>query len=186
MKIIASPRSWLAVALVLPLVVLGISWAATYRLAQQGQEWLIPIRGYDPRDLLRGHYVQYQYDWPVDAPSSGERGSDDVPLSASFVSQLCIEGTAPDITRVRELPFILGRTNPEKVKGCAIIVRASLDARREVRGLNSGILFVSQTRALALSRQLANPGQRGFVRVRIRPDGIMRPVDMEFRRRDSI
>lgn len=186
MKMIASLRPWLAIALLLPLVVLGFSWAATYRLAQQGQEWLIPIRGYDPRDLLRGHYVQYQYDWPVDAPSPGERGSDGVPFNASFVSQLCVEGTAPDITRVWELPVIPGQPDPEKAKGCAIIVRASLGARREVRGLNSGILFTSQARALALSRQLANPGQRGFVRVRIRPDGVMRPVNLEFRRRSGI
>jgi hypothetical protein len=185
MKPIASHRISLAAALVLPLVLLGFSWAETYRLAQQGDEWLIPIRGYDPRDLLRGHYVQYQYDWPVEAASSRQRGGD-APFNASFASQLCIEGTAPDISGVRELPLILGRSDPEQAKGCAIIARASFGARREVRGLNSGILFTSQTRALALSRQLANPDQRGFVRVRIRPDGVMRPVDLEFRPRSRI
>lgn len=26
--------------------------------------WLIPIAGYDPRDLLSGHYLQFRYDWP--------------------------------------------------------------------------------------------------------------------------
>ncbi|UZW57028.1 GDYXXLXY domain-containing protein [Sphingobium sp. JS3065] len=181
MKGIASLRPWLAAALMLPLVALGLSWAVTYRLAQQGQEWLVPIRGYDPRDLLRGHYVQYQYDWPVDAASS-ENG-DNVPFSASLASQLCIEGTAPDIARVRELPVVLGRPDPEQARGCAIIVRSSLGARREVRGLGSGILFTSQTRALALSRQLTDSRLQGFVRVRIRPDGVMRPVDIEFRPR---
>lgn len=26
-------------------------------------QWLIPIAGYDPRDLLSGHYLQFRYDW---------------------------------------------------------------------------------------------------------------------------
>jgi uncharacterized membrane-anchored protein len=61
-RLAASPRLLLAAALLLPIMALAYSWIATCRLAQQGQEWLIPIRGYDPRDLLRGHYIQYQYD----------------------------------------------------------------------------------------------------------------------------
>lgn len=187
MKTVASPRPRLAVALMLPLVVLGFSWAATYRLAQQGEEWLIPIRGYDPRDLLRGHYIQYQYDWPVDAASPEKPGSDGGPSNIAFASQLCIEGTAPHISRVRELPAILEPSSgPGQAGGCATIVRASLGARREVRGLSAGILFTSQTRAMALSRQLANPGLQGFVRVRIRPDGVMRPVDLEFKPRSGV
>ncbi|AEG50635.1 hypothetical protein Sphch_3005 [Sphingobium chlorophenolicum L-1] len=177
MRALSSLRLWLAGALLLPLVAFGLSWAATYRLAQQGQEWLVPIRGYDPRDLLRGHYVQYQYDWPVAEASSAGQGS------LSFASRLCIEGTAPDIVRVRELPAALGRDDPGQAKGCAIVVRESLGTRREVRGLSSGILFASQERALALSRQLTDVRQQGFVRVRIRPDGVMRPVDIEFRPR---
>ncbi|WP_176594291.1 GDYXXLXY domain-containing protein [Sphingobium sp. EM0848] len=182
---IVSPRLLLAAALLLPLVVLACSWAATYRLARQGQEWLIPIKGYDPRDLLRGHYVQYRYDWPVDrAPADGlDEGG--VSFNASFVDQLCIEGTAPNIVRVRELPVVMGWSDPDKAKGCAIIARASVGARREVRGLESAIIFTSQSRALALSRQLASPDTQGFVRVRIRPDGVMRPIDLEFRRRKS-
>lgn len=173
-----SPRVWLAGALFLPLAALAYSWAATHRLAQQGQEWLIPIQGYDPRDLLRGHYVQYRYDWPVDTPASD--GQDNALSSAN---QLCIEGVAPNITRVRPLPF--SEPQPQETRECAIIARATLGARREVRGLDTGILYASQTRALALSRQLADPAQQGFVRVRIRPDGIMRPVDLEFRPRRS-
>ncbi len=26
-------------------------------------QWLIPIAGYDPRDLISGHYLQFRYDW---------------------------------------------------------------------------------------------------------------------------
>lgn len=179
--IASSPKLWLAAALLLPLMVLAYSWAATYRLAQQGQEWLVPVEGYDPRDLLRGHYIQYRYDWPLQAAPSDS--GDSVSFNASLAGQLCIEGKAPHIVRVRELPIILDRSDPAQAKGCAIVVRASSGTRREVRGLESGILFTSQTRAMSLSRQLAEPDQQAFVRVRIRPDGVMRPIDMAFKKR---
>lgn len=176
----ATPRAMLAAALLLPLIVLAYSWASTYRLAQQGQDWLIPIQGYDPRDLLRGHYVQYRYDWPVAKPPS-VTGQAEAAFDPAFASRICIEGTAPNITQVRALPFTNDDAGQEQ--GCAIIARATLGARREVRGLDSGILYASQERALSLSRQLADPKQQGFVRVRIRPDGVMRPVDLAFRPR---
>lgn len=176
----ASLRTCLAAALLLPLAVLAYSWATTCRLAQQGQEWLVPIQGYDPRDLLRGHFVQYRYDWPVEASPSNRQNSGATSFTPSYASQLCIEGVAPHIRRVRELP-VSDQQLPEEAKGCAIIARATLGARREVRGLDTGILYASQARAISLSRQLTDPDRQGFVRVRIRPDGVMRPVDLEFR-----
>lgn len=158
---------------------LAYGWASTYRAAQQGQDWLVPINGYDPRDLLRGHFVQYRYDWPVATPSAEQQGD----LDPAYASRLCIEGVAPNITRVRALPFAEGQLGPQATAGCAIVVRATLGTRREVQGLESGILFTSQGRAITLSRRLADRNQQGFVRVRIRPDGVMRPVDLEFRPR---
>ncbi|WP_150293999.1 GDYXXLXY domain-containing protein [Sphingobium estronivorans] len=181
MKAIASARVRLAAALLLPLVVLAYSWVATCRIARQGQEWLIPVTGYDPRDLLRGHYVRYRYEWPVDRLPTNSANGGTASLHPS--SALCIEGTPPDIVRVRELPAGMDRRDSGEAKGCAAIARASVGSRREIRGLESGILFTSQSRALLLSRQLADPGNQGFVRVRIGPDGFMRPIDLELRRR---
>jgi hypothetical protein len=159
-------RYSLTASLLLPLAVFAAVWGHTRWQAQQGEEWLIPIRGYDPRDLLRGHYVQYAYDWP----GGQVEGSD---TSLSYAASLCIEGRAPDIVKVRAYPLV----------GCTIIVRATAGSRREVQGLETGILYVSQPRAIALSKQLADPKLRGFVRVRIRPDGVMRPIDLAFKRR---
>jgi len=165
----------LAAALALPLLLFAYSWASTYRLAQQGQDWLIPIKGYDPRDLLRGHFIQYQYDWPVETSRNGPFSISDSPYDGA----LCIEGKAPDMIRVT--PIIFGSAEGASTRHCAIVARSSLGARREVRGLKTGILFTSQARAIALSAKLADPRQQGFIRVRIRPDGVMRPVDMAFR-----
>jgi hypothetical protein len=172
-------RLCLAAALLLPLAALAYSWASTYRLAQQGQEWLIPIQGYDPRDLLRGHFIRYRYDWPVAASADRPRGAT---LFEDYnPGELCIEGVAPNITSVRAVDHALRRSDQPSDQRCAIIVRAALGTRRDVRGLDSGILYTSQARAITLSRQLADPTQQGLLRVRIRPDGVMRPIDLAFR-----
>lgn len=157
-------RTTLAASLLLPLAMFAAIWGHTHWQAQQGQEWLIPIRGYDPRDLLRGHYVQYAYDWP-----GGQANT----TNLSYADALCIEGRAPNIARVRAYPLT----------GCTIIVRATAGARREVQGLETGILYVSQPRAITLSKQLVDPKLRGFVRVKIRSDSVMQPVDLAFTRR---
>lgn len=176
-------KSILAAALALPLVVLSYTWATTDWQSRQGAEWLVPIRGYDPRDLLRGHYIQYRYDWPMaEAGTAGERGPP-AAFDLSYASRLCIAGRAPDIRSVREVSLPLKRMNSDADAGCAAIATATRGARREVRGLDTGIFYASQARALALSQKLADPKVQALLRVRIRADGVMTPVDMEFRRR---
>lgn len=168
-------RLTLTASLLLPLVALAASWTFTHRQAQQGQEWLIPIQGYDPRDLLRGHYVQYRYDWPVSPQQQTESA-----VTPSSANALCITGSAPHIRAAWPLP---GNPDPAVEKDCAIILRGTLGTRREIRGLDSGIFYASQSEALVLSRKLADPDVQGLIRVRVRPDGMLRPIAMEFRRR---
>jgi|CXWL01.1.fsa_nt_gi uncharacterized membrane-anchored protein len=56
------------VALLLPLAgVLGMIVKSELTLAR-GRELRVPIRGFDPRDMLRGQYLTFQFDWD-------ERGS---------------------------------------------------------------------------------------------------------------
>ncbi len=53
----------LIILLALPIAVLlciSIYWAI---YASFGQKVKIAIRGYDPRDLLSGHYISYTIDW---------------------------------------------------------------------------------------------------------------------------
>lgn len=169
-------RLMLAATLLLPLAALAVSWAVTHHQAQQGQDWLIPIQGYDPRDLLRGHYVQYRYDWPT----SPEQQQTESAVSPGDADALCIIGSAPHVRAVRPLP---SSSDPIVDKDCAIILRGTLGTRREIRGLDRGIFYASQSQALVLSRKLADPDVQGLIRVRVRPDGMLRPIAMEFRRR---
>lgn len=56
----------LGLALLLPIAVLGVLIGRAELVVQTGTEWAVRIRGYDPRDLLRGQYLQYNIDWKME------------------------------------------------------------------------------------------------------------------------
>ncbi len=64
-------RKLLIPALLLPLlvIVLGIA-KAEWHLAH-ARVWAFDITGYDPRDILRGHYLQYRLDLHEEAALGG-------------------------------------------------------------------------------------------------------------------
>lgn len=158
----------LAVALALPLAGLVASWAATHSRAQQGTDWDVPIRGYDPRDLLRGHYITFQYDWP------GLKRQD----SFSYLSTVCIKGKAPVVERAVELveqPSLAA-------KGCdAVAIATATDYSNN--GLSGGMYFVPQAKAKGYEDRLRDPRIQTFVTLRIRDDGVVRPTGLKFRPR---
>ena len=156
-------------ALLLPLVGLGGTWAWTHVRAQQGTEWDVPIMGYDPRDLLRGHYIVFRYDWP-----GLERTIDP---SSSY--ELCLTGNAPTITRVGFLDAN-GMSCPNPIRASD----AGSDTARSP-GLSGGILYVPQVEAPRLEKKLADPAQQGVVRIRVRGDGHITPLSITFRPRPA-
>ncbi|MFV0626338.1 MAG: GDYXXLXY domain-containing protein [Alphaproteobacteria bacterium] len=56
-------NKFLALILCIPFVCL-LSWLAvlTYH-SETGKTVTVSVMGYDPRDLLSGHYIRYQIDW---------------------------------------------------------------------------------------------------------------------------
>ncbi|MFA7441544.1 MAG: GDYXXLXY domain-containing protein [Sphingomonadaceae bacterium] len=56
-------RSWLLAALALPIVGLLAGIAVNQAQVRDADTWRLPIEGYDPRDLLRGHYINFRYAW---------------------------------------------------------------------------------------------------------------------------
>jgi len=55
----AAPRS-LLVAAALPIVALGLMVARAEITTRTGRPYRISIDGYDPRDMVRGHYLRYR------------------------------------------------------------------------------------------------------------------------------
>ena len=53
------------IAVALPFVVLCLLIVRAEYNIRNGEQWSFELRGYDPRDLLRGHYLQFNilYDW---------------------------------------------------------------------------------------------------------------------------
>src|SRR3546814_12803826 len=82
-------RTSRVLALVLPIAGLAALWGWSDYKSRQGTDWLVPVAGYDPRDLLRGHYVEFTYDWP------GELDEGDACLV-----QFCSEGSPPPTERI--------------------------------------------------------------------------------------
>lgn len=52
-----------ALVLLLPLLVLGGIVARNERDIASAKTWRVKITGYDPRDLLYGHYLSFRFDW---------------------------------------------------------------------------------------------------------------------------
>ena len=60
----------LVIALLLPLVALVLLIVRAELGQKKGKRWTVAIGGYDPRDLIRGHYLQYRVRWKKDPISS--------------------------------------------------------------------------------------------------------------------
>ncbi|MCX9147510.1 GDYXXLXY domain-containing protein [Erythrobacter sp. WG] len=148
-------------AALLPLGGLAVLWGMSAATFARGTEWEVPIAGYDPRDFLRGHYVEFTYDWPGLA-SEGFPGP----------QALCLEGAAPRLDRVRTL-----------VEGarCAHPLRADPNGIYGISGLAQGRLYVGQARAGQLDAELRDRDRRGVVTIRQREDGSFAVVDIRLR-----
>ncbi len=146
-------------AAILPLAGLAALWVQSDSHYRTGTEWEVPIEGYDPRDFLRGHYVEFSYDWP------GVAESDIIPAT------LCLEGDAP----------VIGRVTTDSEQDCAHPLRASEGGVYGWDALWRGRLYVGQERARALQQELQKPDQRGIVTIRQREDGSFTPIAIRFR-----
>lgn len=150
----------------LPLLGLAALWGWSDHLSRQGDEWEVPIMGYDPRDILRGHYVEFTYDWP-----GLDEGAWSEPLDA-----LCLTGSAPVIERAM-------RTSEAELAACAHPVRVSGGGVYGTEALRRGRLYAGQRRAGELDKALRDQSQRAFVRFRLAPDGTLMPLDIVLRAR---
>lgn len=56
----------IVLSLFVPTVVLVANYAREEAYLKTLPDVVIPISGYDPRDVLRGHYLAFRYDWPLD------------------------------------------------------------------------------------------------------------------------
>jgi len=154
-------RAVRALAMIAPVLGLGALWAESDRTYNTGTDWDVPIMGYDPRDYLRGHYLEFSYDWP------GIDEFRDVPPAG-----LCLEGTAPKLERATVL---------KPGAACAHSVRTDASGVYGWDALVVGRLYLDQNRAAVLDEQLRDRDQRAIVTIRQREDGSFTAISIRFR-----
>ncbi|NQX93458.1 MAG: GDYXXLXY domain-containing protein, partial [Erythrobacter sp.] len=151
--------------LVVPIAGLAALWVSSENLSRQGTDWEVAVEGYDPRDLLRGHYVEFRYDWPIQREPSDE----DELWVERFPSYLCLIGDPPAIAEALEFEDV---SDPlfEQCEHKLIVQPGSVYG---YGSLAQGRLYVGQDRALELEEGLRERDQRGIVTFRQREDGVL-------------
>ena len=62
------------VAAFIPVVCVALLMVRGEVRSAASKKFLIPITGYDPRDLLHGQYIRFRFKWGVEAPTSSCEG----------------------------------------------------------------------------------------------------------------
>ncbi len=163
-----------AAILVLPLAGLAALWVQSDALSRQGSDWEVPIQGYDPRDLLRGHYVEFTYDWPLADEDNREEGAF---RAMPQINHLCLMGDPPVITEA----IAFDDPSDPLFEGCGHKLSVQPGSVYGYASLSRGRLYVGQERALELEQGLRETDQRGIVTFRQRKDGVPTPLDIRFR-----
>lgn len=145
-------RQWkLVLALLLPVVALAAGIARNELALASAQTWVIPVEGYDPRDLLRGHYIQFRYRWQVEGDRSQCDGGDCL---------ICLERRGEEVAA-----RVMSRG---EASACASLV----DPRASNIGAGfTARIYVSEASAPLLEEALRS-GPMAVV-ARLRPDGIL-------------
>ena len=119
----------LVIALIFPIVALAALTAYKKYVLSFGEEITLPISGYDPRDLLSGHYLIYQIDYGVDGICSGNSGQ--------RTGYVCLQ------------PKMFSFSAPE---GCSKLIRGTCNYGRFEAGIEK--YFVPQDKAKDLEAQV--------------------------------
>ena len=142
----------LAIALALPVLLLGVMIYDAERRQREGETVRVVLRGYDPRDLLRGRYITYQFDRNVTATPSP-------PLTAPHL--LCIRGARDPL---KGDPVLVLQEHELQDAGCRAVLAGryapsnlradNFTASFAPNGITDHRLYVDETRAPQLEELL--------------------------------
>ena len=88
-------------ALIFPLFVLGGLWAKAATHRDYGQQvWRVKMTGYDPRDVLYGHYLRFRFDWNMPI------AVDEKALADNMNVCMCLNESDEGITNPVAMPML--------------------------------------------------------------------------------
>ena len=147
-----TPR--LKLSLALPVLGIALLIARAEVVVRSGDPLLVPITGYDPRDLLEGHYLAFRYDW--DLAKDGSCWGD--------ACCLCVEPALP-----ASGSDAASDPRPRaRVVNCGEAAGCSQRVRTGARGPPTRY-YVPEDQALALERLVRE--RRAAVMLSVRRDG---------------
>lgn len=135
-------------AVLLPIAILGSLVARNEWLYRHAEEVVLPISGYDPRDILAGHYLTYQVEYGVPTPCQ----------SNSRRSQGTLYMCLKPAKVIRD---------PRDLENCSLYIRGHCQWNRFVAGIER--YYVPEAEAENLDK-LIRKGQVKLV-VRVSPNG---------------
>ncbi len=143
---IRNPR--LALALAFPIVCLTGLTAYKQVRVMAGTSIVIPIAGFDPRDLLSGHYLTYRLDMGEGSASICDPGweAQGEGPDPAFV---CVAAEGGRMLFARRVQLHQPPTSGT-LPGCAVVLRGRCERGRFTAGIER--FYVSEERAAALDR----------------------------------
>lgn len=161
----------LFLVLLLPLFVPLLLVAKTLHEFHVTPTYKVKITGYDPRDMLRGHYLVFRYDWqwmegqkPQDADDFMQQWIKGVPQSHPQDRDLCLSGD-----RERPLATLVSPREPAR-KLCAAVIKPR-HRKGDWGDIGLNRYYIPQAEAVTLERQLRSGEADFHVRLGVRPDG---------------
>ena len=138
-------RTTIWMSCLLPVLALACFTLLKHQQIGAGKEVILPIEGYDPRDLLSGHYLIYQVQY-------GIKGLCD--KKGSYSNIVCLE---PKFSQVGKVPN----------KHCQVFIRGNCRNHQ----FNAGIerFFVNEKKAKLLEQLIRE--KKAEVKVRVSSDG---------------
>lgn len=145
---------WAGLLLMLPTLVLGGLALQKESDRYDGQYWRLKITGYDPRDLLYGHYLRFRFDWDA-MPQEGRCETE-----ASCCLRLTPRSDAP-WPRITQQDCSLAVAGDESLVPKSVFVRKTATEK----------YFIPETAEHSLNALLRDPKNEVGLEVRITPSG---------------
>jgi uncharacterized membrane-anchored protein len=137
-------RVGLITALLFPIVILLLLTAYKRHILTSGHEVIFPISGYDPRNLLSGHYITYRVDYGVDNLCAG--------IANIQQAYVCLA------------PKVFSLTLP---KECQLYIRGTCHVEQFRAGIEK--YYIPENKAQYLDKQIRN--KMASIVISVMPNG---------------
>lgn len=134
----------LILVLLIPILALAALVAYKKHVLASGKEVILPISGYDPRDILAGHYLIYRVDYPVPNVCAN--------VKTNAFGYICLE---PPLFSLQPIP------------GCKTMIRGICQYRRFVAGIEK--YYIPEDQAAYLDEKIR--GKAASIVISVTPAG---------------